>query len=383
MSELVLPYCTNVLITGATGFVGRHILYELVNIFTKNMCPGKIYVLLRSKASHSFKERIEHILKHDYAPEYFKSFSYAAILERIELIEGSLNDSNLGMKMMKAIPENEKLYVIHSAGSVNLFDNKKAEEEVNYNNWNGTKNLLSSLKVFNYKFIYISTAFSCGIVSGMVGDDFSKYKEKIFRNPYEKYKNLIETMVQEYCGHNEKEYQILRPSVVCGRLLDSSLYYTSKFDVIYGWAKFFWSLKQQGSNEHIRVHMSANSKINIVPVDFVAKSVVSLFAASPKQVNITYPQSLMNRSLYGQMLNVIEYLNYSFVDEKPANLNKSEKIYYRLIDKVYNPYLNHCDNDYDNETLLKAIDREFMTTIDLNSLTRFAISNNFDELQVN
>ena len=40
------------------------------------------------------------------------------------------------------------------------------------------------------------------------------------------------------------EWQILRPGIVSGRLMDSPLYFTSKFDVFYGWAKFFYNLSR-------------------------------------------------------------------------------------------------------------------------------------------
>ncbi|QWU13741.1 Male sterility protein [Paenibacillus sophorae] len=177
----------------------------------------------------------------------------------------------------KGVERKDKLFIIHSAGSVNLYNNSAAEKEVHDNNWRGTRNLLISSEAFDSKFNFISTAFSCGIVEGVVGNDFTIYEQPHFRNPYESCKNQTEKFIEHYCLSRKKEYQILRPSVVCGRLIDSPLYYISKFDVFYGWTKFFWNLKKQGIAESVRVRISADSKINVVPVDFVAKTVMNVF----------------------------------------------------------------------------------------------------------
>ncbi|EFM12369.1 Male sterility domain protein [Paenibacillus curdlanolyticus YK9] len=379
MSDMASPFYGNILITGVTGLIGRHLLYEYIHYFLQHQWQGNLYVLMRSKKSASASERLEHILRHEFAPNYFKVYPYDRVRQKIKIIEGSIEDKDLIGKMKSVIPFNEKVYVIHCAGSVNLLNTEQAEKEVQHNNVMGTQNLLHAALDFNSKFIFISTAFSCGIVNGTIGNDYSQFNKNTFRNPYEQSKLAIERMVEQECLKKEREYQILRPSAVCGRMIDPPLYYTSKIDVMYGWTKFFWNMKKQEASDHIRIHMAEHTVLNVVPVDFVAKSIVRLFSQNIPYVNLTYPKSLSNRGLYGQMLQSIGFSNYSFVDVLPDHLNKGERLYYRLIDKVYSPYLNNCTIEYDTNELNKRINSHDIPEIDLHHLTEFAMEFDFDD----
>lgn len=199
-------------------------------------------------------------MTHEYLPEYLKKYGYQELAENITAIDGNLEDSDLGQQLYSLIPRDEQLFVIHNAGSVNLFNTAAAEQEVHHTNWLGTINLIHAIEQFNSKLVYMSTAFSCGIVDGVIGDNFTFYQDNSYRNHYEKCKNLTEKFIQSYCTEKNIKYQILRPSVVCGRLIDAPLYYISKFDVFYGWTKFFWNLQNQGSTESVRIHISPTQR---------------------------------------------------------------------------------------------------------------------------
>ncbi|QSF44185.1 SDR family oxidoreductase [Paenibacillus tianjinensis] len=372
----------NILITGVTGFIGRHVLYEFLNVAMETSWRNKIYILLRGKKGLSAAARVEHLLTHEYLPDYLKKYDYQELADNITAIDGNLEDSDLGLQVCSLIPREEQLYVIHNAGSVNLFNTAAAEQEVHHTNWLGTINLIHAIELFNSKLVFMSTAFSCGIVDGVIGDNFSFYQDNSFRNHYEKCKNLTEKFIQSYCTEKNIKYQILRPSVVCGRLIDAPLYYISKFDVFYGWTKFFWNLQNQGSTESVRIHISRNSKVNIVPVDFVAKSVLAFFQQDIPYVNIVYPESINNRYLHASLLDALHFNRYEFIDEAPTNLNKSEKLYYRSINKVYTPYLNQCSNEYDTQLIGSIMGSTVMPKIDLHSLADFSICNHFDEEMV-
>ncbi len=342
----------------------------------------RIYVLIRGRKGLSASARIDHLLTHAYLPDYLKPYDLEDLTDNITVIEGDLEDSDLQVQFGLHIAKEDPLFVIHSAGSVNLYNTAAAEQEVHHTNWLGTMNLLHAIEPFNSKLVFISTAFSCGIVEGLIGDNYSIYQNNRFRNPYEKCKNQTEQFIESYCAENKMKYQILRPSVVCGRLLDAPLYYISKFDVFYGWTKFFWNLQNQGNNEPLRIHMSRDSKVNVVPVDFVAKAVLASFQQDIPYVNLTYPQSIANRHLYGSMLHALHFDQYEFVEEMPSGLNKSERFYYRSIDKVYNPYLNQCNNEYDSRLICSLTGTELITEIDLQALAGFSIRNSFDEERV-
>lgn len=374
----------NVLITGVTGFIGRHVMYELIKLFLLEGYSGKIYVMIRAKLNEDSTTRLKMILQHRYKPDFLKQFDEDDIFNLIHLIEGELGDDDLSNKIADSVPKEKKLYVIHSAGSVNLFNHEEAEHDVLANNYQGTNKILNSLENYTYKFIFISTVFSCGITDGRVCNDYSAYyTNNSFRNHYERYKNIIEKTVIDHCLQKNVEYQILRPSVVVGRLMETPLYYISKFDVIYGWTKFFWHIMQNNNGDTIRIYIEEASKINIVPVDYVAKIVSCVFDREIKFLNMVYPNSISNRFLYGQMLKAIRFDRYVFVDQMPIHLNKSERFYYRSIDKVFNPYLTNMNNEYDTSVLADVMDEPLGDrAIDFESLANFAIEFDFDEAKV-
>lgn len=382
MSKLDEKFNGNILITGVTGFIGRHVLYEFINNILQFNYSGKIYLLIRGNNKINSFERLKGILDDEYIPDYLKKYSLDDLLSRVQIIEGSLGDDKLCNKIENLISNEKKLYVIHCAGSVNLLNNENAESEVVNNNFNGTQKLLRALNKYTYKFIFISTAFSCGIVDGLIENDYSCYYGKSdFRNPYEQYKNTIEKILIDYCSSRSIEYQILRPSVVVGKLIDSPLYYTSKFDVIYGWTKFFWRIKDSVGEDIIRIQMDDNSKLNIVPVDYVAKVIKSVFDSDIKFLNIVYPHSIVNRYMFSQMLKAIDFDKYVFVDNLPTNLNKYEKFYYRSIHKIYSPYLNNIKNEYNTDYLKSTMGDYYIRDIDFTNLAKFAIKYKFEDIK--
>lgn len=373
----------NILITGVTGFIGRHVLYECLQELCSNQRPGMIYVLIRDKGDGSCESRLRSLLKCDYIPDYLQQFSEDDLFRKIQIIEGALGDDDLAQRIHRAVPSNNKLYVVHAAASVNLFNNDEAEADIIENNYKGTLGLLRSLQSYACKFIYISTAFSCGIVDGVIGNNYSLYYEnEKFRNPYERYKNLIEKTVINHCAQAGLDYQILRPSIVVGRLMDAPLYYVSKFDVIYGWTKFFWHMNKSSSDDVIRIKVEKNSKINLVPVDYVAKIIRTAMYTDVKALNIVYPRSILSHYWCEQMLQTIGFRRYTFVEDMPEKMNKSEKMYYRVIDKVFSPYLTNISNEYDTSELNEIQDYhgyDPVDSIDFSGLARFAMEYDFDE----
>ncbi|PSM55321.1 MULTISPECIES: SDR family oxidoreductase [Clostridium] len=380
MLKLNRGFNDNILITGVTGFIGRHVLYELINDFLQFNYSGEIILLIRGNSRADSFKRLKAILEHEYIPDYLRKFTLDDMLRNIKIIDGALGDDDLYDKINNSITNEKKLYVIHCAGSVNLFNNENAKSEIINNNFNGTQKLLDVLNNYTFKFTFISTAFSCGIVDGEIENDYSSYYGKSdFRNHYEQYKNTIEKIVIDYCSSRLIEYQILRPSVVVGRLIDTPLYYTSKFDVIYGWTKFFWHIRNNVGEDTIRIQMENTSKINVVPVDYVAKVIKNVFDSDIQFLNIVYPRSTVNRYMYGQMLKAIDLDKFVFVDDLPINLNKHEKFYYRLTHKVYSPYLNNIKNEYDTSYLKEIMDDDYIKEIDFINLAKFAIEHDFDD----
>ena len=203
-----------------------------------------------------------------------------------------------------------------------------------------------------------------------------------FRNPYEKYKARIEQELLAFCKHNGVQVQILRPSVICGRLYDYPLYSTIKFNVMYGWCRFFWNLQRRGHDEPIRILANDNSVLNIVPVDYAAKACVRSISTSIEQLNIVYSKSVHVKTLMAKMLHRIGFSSYEFVDEMPAVLNISERFYYRVVGNVFGSYINSPKTEYETTRLQEMMsDIPESNVLDsLENLIGFAMEQDFVDL---
>ena len=369
----------NVFLTGATGLIGRHILYELLNLYAQGIILGGIHLLLRNTRLQCARERVDCIIEHPFIPEYLRHFDRRYLLSFIHPLEGDLTSPGLAKSLGQL--KNDGLYVIHSAASTNLFPTIQAEREVYENNYVGTLNFLKSIGNKARKFVYVSTVFSVGKQGGLIGDEFLAFPRQTFRNPYEKYKAVVEEKIADYCTVEGLDWQILRPGVVCGRLMDGPLYYTSKFDVFYGWGKFFYKYKAN-NKDGIRIFVNKDSGVSILPVDYVAKAIVRAFLYNIKELNIVHPFCIPHTVYLSEILKQIGFDNYQFTDKAPSDKTKMEDAYYRTAGKAMTPYFLSPNHHYDTAMLGKIMEgiKDPMVTANIGNLLSFAITHGFQSL---
>lgn len=143
----------NILLTGATGFLGAHIL----DTFMKQEI-GTIYCIVRHKENISSEERLRQTLNF-----YFKNKYDKDIGNRIKVIDGDITnyelslDENLYNKIGKQITT-----VIHSAALVKHLGEYKEFKEANIK---GTQKIVDFCEKFNLRLIHISTTSVSGNVS--------------------------------------------------------------------------------------------------------------------------------------------------------------------------------------------------------------------------
>lgn len=136
----------NILLTGATGYLGSHILYELL----KNT-DAKVYCLLRKSDNNSLLEKLL-----DTMLVYFDKEITSIINSRVVTIEGDLEKDKLGLSLEDEgfIKENIDT-IIHAAADVRHFGDMSYFEKVNTQS---TKHLLDIAKCKkDVRFHYIST----------------------------------------------------------------------------------------------------------------------------------------------------------------------------------------------------------------------------------
>lgn len=339
----------NILLTGSTGVVGQHILFELLNHYETNRIDGKIHLIVRSTANQNSVERIESLLNHLFRPDYLKNYDTKQLMSHIVTYDTDLTSPNIA-SLLSCLKKEDDICVVHCAASTNLMSNEDAEKELKTSNYDATLNLLKTCLPFASKFSFISTAFSCGFRKGLIDEDYISYEQSRFRNPYERNKSLAEKEIARICKENQLSFQILRPSIVCGRLYDAPIYYTPKFDVFYGYTKFFYKVMETPyANVPLRIVADPERAVsNVISVDYVAKAIArAIYRDDIVQMNIANSKSVpLHFSLY-KMIEFNGFKNYSVVKEIPRDMNELEMAYYSKLGNISTPYLYDDTFEFD------------------------------------
>jgi nucleoside-diphosphate-sugar epimerase len=341
----------NCLLTGATGIVGSHILFEWLHTALTTSKVNHLYVVIRSNTL-SAKDRLLQILNDSNKPSNLNNFKLEDLLSKITVIDSDLKTLQLTHFNNLQIDS-----IIHCAGSTNLMPSNDTETYVNEQNFEVTKHLLHTFKKHINRFIYISTAYSFGIQEHKVDDFIENHHVENFRNPYEASKYESESYVKAFCKSEDISSQILRPSIVCGRLIEPPFFETPKFDVFYSWPMFLNKYAQQ-CKDHFRIWIDKKSGLNIVPVDFVAKTVIYV-VLHPEitELNIVNPQQILHKDYVGHVLKSFRINSFEFTSKKPEHLNTFETLYYKSIGVLFEKYVSIPDLQFNAEGILKVIEK--------------------------
>ena len=233
-----------VLLTGATGFVGKEILERLL---TRGR---RVFALVRAKDDDAAAARLE--------PH-----------ARLTPVAGDIERPDLALPDSKAAALAEQVTtVLHCAASVSFDLPLSYSRRVNVD---GTRHVLDFAERCKRleRLTYVSTAYVAGEPGGTFQEDELDVGQD-FRNPYERSKFEAERMLRE--RGRDLPLQILRPSIVVG---DSRTGRTSSFNVLYGPLKAF----ALGAIPAIPARRA--SPVDIVPVDYVADRAVDLADDGP------------------------------------------------------------------------------------------------------
>ncbi len=236
-----------ILITGATGFLGMQLVQELL-VRKPN---ATLALLIRDTARKSSQQRAD-------------SFIAPAQRSRVQVLSGDVSMPKCGLDAdVFSRLSAETTRVIHSAATVR-FDHSL--DEARRVNLGGTRIILdfaagaSQLQSFSY----VGTAYVAGNRSGLVREDELAVGQG-YRNTYEQSKAESEAFVQSRLG--SVPGMILRPSIIVG---DSKTGVTSSFKMMY------WPLKIYERGLWRTIPGYPDAVLDIVPVDFVARSVAHL-----------------------------------------------------------------------------------------------------------
>ncbi len=328
----------NYILTGSTGILGSHIMYELLLAIHNNNYNGRLILMLRSRKDKTCAERFDELFCDDITPDYLKGVDTQRLRNNnITLIDMDLryiNEADVTSHL-----GSQQYHLIHCAASVNLGTNAYAFEEIRHNNYLGTLNLIHILHSRLTKVSYVSTAFSLSDKNGELHQTAETRNDEDYRNYYEKYKVQTEHEVEQICDAYGLPWQIFRPSIICGRLVDYPHHVIPKFLVFYMFGAFFYRAKAMQNVQHVRIAMNASSGLNLIPVDYAAKAIVRALDKDIKELNLVSKKNVPNIYTIPEMLRLIGWTSYEFMEQVPENQNPLEKLYYRTVGAQLNTYL--------------------------------------------
>jgi len=248
------------LITGATGFVGRHLLWQEL----RSAKPGdRVIAVIRATSQDHASARLAGILDDPSAGLSTDQKSAASA------IPGDLQQDRLGFSpdQDQAIWP-ELTHIIHCAASVKFTLDLDAARAINVA---GTRRVLQgAARACNLKrFDYIGTAYVAGARSGTISEDTLDLTGP-FHNSYERTKAESEDLVRR--AANDLPITVFRPSIVVG---DSTTGITQNFNVLY------WPLKVFARRLVLCIPADRNGIVDIVPIDYVRDAIMFIRRSCP------------------------------------------------------------------------------------------------------
>ncbi len=261
----------NVLLTGATGYLGIHVLKELID---HPESVDRIYCLVRSKGKIDPEKRLRSSLFY-----YFEVIDSALLDNRLYAVEGDITLDNLTAVPLEAPIDT----IINSAANVAHFAYGDQLEQVNTA---GVGNVIRWAREHGAAVVHISTYSVCGSASeeqirgGMLLDEASLYVGQTIVNPYILSKYRAEYLLLQAAAAG-LPVKIMRVGNLQGRLSDGEFQMNLRSNAFAKMLKSYALL--QCAPQRLQTEC-----VNFCPVDDTARAVY-LLAGSHEDYTVFHP----------------------------------------------------------------------------------------------
>ena len=246
-----------VLLTGATGFLGIHVLYELLTTGY-----NKIYCMVRPKNNLTPEKRLKGSLFYYFENNFAEAFGH-----RLFAVDGDLMRENIA-----SLPDGVKIdTVIHCAADVSHFG---VGNRIRQTNVDGVRNVIAFCKQHDAALIHISTLSVGGFIEremAEIGVSLSEQRlwvRQDLSNDYLESKFTAEKLILLETA-NGLRAKIMRVGNLQGRITDGEFQMNRATN---GFTKLLQSIVRTG----LCPQSMACSWINFSPVDAVARAICRL-----------------------------------------------------------------------------------------------------------
>ncbi len=252
------PLGKRILLTGATGFLGIHLLRELLEHTADDT---EIWCLLRSKKALSAERRLAEMLVY-----YFEKNYRPLIGSRIRVVEGDITHPETLASL-----ESEGIdMVFNSAANVKHFSKGTDIMEVNYE---GVKNLVEFCKHTGARLIQVSTESVGGEAPSFsemkMLTEQSLYFGQSLDNQYAHSKFLAERIILQNMAEGKLDAKIMRAGNLSPRSADGEFQVNFKANAAMGRLHSFQLI---GGFPYAML----DAKMEFSPIDDTAKAMVML-----------------------------------------------------------------------------------------------------------
>lgn len=267
----------NILLTGATGFLGIHILRTFLENYSGHCC-----CLMRKGKQKSLKSRLQGLLVYYFSSDFEEYF----LNDRLTLIEGDITDKETFTKLQELSVDT----LFNCSANVRHFEADDLLDKVNVE---GTKNIADFCLAKKIKLIHISTGSVAGFSLDGTPNPFEPMNEHMFYfgqqmdNKYMLSKFRAERFIFEYMLKGLKA-KIMRVGNLMARNQDG---------------EFQINLKANSFANKLRAYHTigcisyedSGASVELSPIDFTAEAIL-LLAQTPDCCCLFHPFS--NRAIY-------------------------------------------------------------------------------------
>jgi len=330
----------NVLLTGATGFLGIHVLQKLIENTSSN-----IYCLVRAENLQLAIERLKSFLQFNFDGKYIE-----LINKRIFIVNGNIAKEHFGI--------DDKIYselckkidiIINCAAMVKYYGEYQDIEKVNVF---GTQNVIEFALENNIKLNHISTVSITGdylVNNDVVSRDFSERDfyvgQKYWENIYVRSKFEAENLVLK-AGNNGLNYSIYRMGNLTGRYSDGHFQKNINDNAFYSALKTIIKLGYVSED-------LAKERIEFTPIDLAADAIVKSYDTIEANKRV-FHISNCNLIVVKDLINIFNQLGIEINVLKESDINKLTNI--PDLDNVSQIYIDEKGNLINNTTFTLKTD---------------------------
>jgi amino acid adenylation domain-containing protein len=262
----------NVLVTGATGYLGIHILRELIDSDAEN-----IYCLVRGKSIEAAEGRLRSLLFYYFSDAFKDLFG-----KRLHIVLGDVtSDFGEGLQVDT---------IFNCAAIVKHFSEGTEIEDVNIG---GAQRCVDYCLKTGAKLVHVSTASTRGLWAGEIKSEiFTEqrlYMGQFLGNKYIYSKFMAERLILEAIAHHGLHAKIMRVGNLAARSTDGEFQANFSTNSFMGRIKVYNMLG-------CCPHAMRNQQVEFSPINEVAHAIV-LLSSTPKECTVFHPYNI-----HGQFL---------------------------------------------------------------------------------